>query len=61
VVRTLALVAIGALGEGGSADGVVGAAGGSAPFGVAALWVRHGLIPFAIPDPLASTSMAEAA
>jgi hypothetical protein len=61
VVGTLALVAVGALGEGGSADGVVGAAGGGAPFGVAALWVRHGLIPFAVPDPLASTSMAEAA
>src|SRR5579872_295403 len=40
-VGQLALVAVGALGESGGGDGVVGAAGGSAPFGVAALWIRH--------------------
>jgi hypothetical protein len=42
VVGTLTLMAVGALGEGGSADGVVGAAEGGASFGMAALWVRHG-------------------
>ena len=40
-VGQLALVAVGALGESGAGDGVVGAAGGGAPFGVAALWIRH--------------------
>jgi hypothetical protein len=42
VVRALALVAVGALGKGAGGDGIVGAADGGAPFGMAALWVRHG-------------------
>jgi hypothetical protein len=41
VVRTLALVAVGALREAGGGEAVVGAAKRGAPFGMAALWVGH--------------------
>jgi hypothetical protein len=41
VVRTLALVAVRALREAGGGEAVVGAAKRGAPFGMAALWVRH--------------------
>jgi hypothetical protein len=41
VVRKLALVAVGALGGSDGGEAVVRAAESSAPFGMAALWVRH--------------------
>ena len=44
VMRLLALVAVGALGERAAGDGIVGATERGAPFGMAALWVRHGRI-----------------
>jgi hypothetical protein len=50
VMGPLALVAVGALRKRAGGDGIVGAAKGGAPFGVAALWVRHGAIPFATDD-----------
>ena len=47
MMGALALVTVGALRERAGGDGVVGAAKRGAPFGVAALWVRHGENPFA--------------
>jgi hypothetical protein len=43
---TFALVAVGTLREDHTGEGVVGAASGGAPFGMAALWVRHCENPF---------------
>jgi hypothetical protein len=41
MVRELALMAVGTFGKSAGGEGIVRAADGSAPFRVAALWVRH--------------------